>query len=98
VATTVTQEEYAQLERSLREKILDKAVNDPDWRQQYVDNPEDALSSAGFPEAQQLREVHQSMNRGASEEDVQGHDYYGDYYVCYNYTTYYEYAWYYVDT
>src|SRR3712207_9261701 len=81
VATTLSPEEYSQLERGLREKILEKAVNDSDWRQQYVENPEQALSSAGFPEAQQLREVHESATRGASEEDVQGHDYYADYYV-----------------
>ena len=98
MAVTGTPDEDRELERRLREKILEKAANDPDWRQQYVENPEDALNAAGFDETQRLREFHEVANRGESEEDVQGHDYYEYYYVCYNYTTYYEYVWYYIDT
>ena len=95
----ITQEEYTQLERDLRERILEKAASDPDWMRQYVDNPHEALQAAAFPEAEKIREIHQSRKRiNPQEDDVQGHDYFYWYEVCYSYTTYYEYEWYYLDT
>ena len=95
----ITQEEYTKLERDLREKILEKAAGDPEWMREYVENPGDALKSAGFPEADRIREIHQGGRRvNPQEDDVQGHDYYYWYEVCYSYTSYYEYSWYYLDT
>jgi hypothetical protein len=99
VAATVTHEEYKSLERSLREKILEKAANDPEWRQQYVEDPEQALQQSGIEEAQRIREVHEALKPfNPEEEEVQGHDYAYYYEICYNYTTYYEWQYYYLDT
>ena len=96
---TVTQDEYRQLERDLREKILDKAANDPEWGRQYVESPDEAMQAANFPEAQKLAEMRQSLKPfNPEDEDVQGHDYSYYYEVCYNYTTYYEWQYYYLDT
>jgi cysteinyl-tRNA synthetase len=95
----VTQEEYRELERGLREKIVEKATSDPEWMRKYVDSPDEALKEAAFPEADRIRETLQSVKSvNPQEDDVQGHhDYYYWYEVCYSYTTYYEYYWYYVD-
>jgi hypothetical protein len=53
-----TQEQLWQLNRSLTEKMLDKAASDPEWKQQLLDDPEAATT--GFPEAQRLRETYES--------------------------------------
>ncbi len=95
----ISQEEYRELERGLREKILEKATNDPEWMSRYVDTPDEALKEAAFPEAEKIRETLQSMKSvNPQEDEVRGHDYYYWYEVCYSYTTYYEYYWYYIDT
>jgi hypothetical protein len=50
-------EEYWQLQRSLWEKMIDKAGGDPQWKQQLLNEPEAALQAANFPEVQQLEEL-----------------------------------------
>ena len=52
-------EEFRQLNRSLMEKVLDRAASDPRWKQQLLDDPEAA--TAEFPEAQMFREMHESV-------------------------------------
>jgi hypothetical protein len=54
-----TQEEFWQLNRSLMEKLLDRACSDPIWKQQLLDDPEAALRAANFPEIQRLEEMRQ---------------------------------------
>jgi len=79
------------------EKVLEKAASDPDWKQQYLDNPEEALQASGFPEVEPLRRFGEEIKAQQQErggEDVQGHDYVvtyyvdviTDYYVCYSCT------------
>ena len=55
-----TLEQSRQIHRSLTEKVLDKACSDPQWRQQLLDDPEEAMRAAGFPEAQQLQQIQAS--------------------------------------
>ncbi len=61
-------EEYRQLNRSLTEKVLDRAASDPQWKQQLLDDPEAAMRAANFPENRQLEQ----MRAGAGEGDVRG--------------------------
>jgi hypothetical protein len=49
-----------QLNRSLTEKVLDKAASDPTWKQQLLDDPEAAMRAANFPELQQVQQIQQS--------------------------------------
>jgi hypothetical protein len=72
---TTAQEEHRQLQRSLTEKMLDKAASDPTWKQRLLDNPEVAMQEANFPEAQQLQELGQT--EGTAE--VGGHGLVPDY-------------------
>lgn len=65
-----TPEQIWQLNRSLMEKILDRAASDPGWKQWLLDDSEAAMLEAGFPEARQLREVRASV--GAEEAEVTG--------------------------
>ena len=48
----VSEEEYRRLEREELQALLDRAANDPQWRQLLLDDPEAAL--ADLPEAQRL--------------------------------------------
>jgi hypothetical protein len=66
--TLPTQEEYRQLNRGLTEKVLDRAASDPQWKQQFLDEPEAALREANFPEYQRLVEILQPENT-----EVSGH-------------------------
>jgi len=59
--TTTAGEEHSQLQRSLMEKILDKAASNPTWKQQLLEDPEAAMQEANFPEAQQLLELRQEQ-------------------------------------
>jgi hypothetical protein len=61
-------EETRELHRSLTERVLDRATEDPAWRQQLIDDPEAAIQAANFPETQQL----QQMSAGAPQGEVVG--------------------------
>jgi hypothetical protein len=63
-----TPQEMKQLSRDLMEKVLDKAGSDPAWRQQLLDDPEAALRTANFPEAQQIQQIRQKE----AAEEVRG--------------------------
>ena len=56
-AVPAPQEEYLQLQRSLWEKMIDKAASDPHWKQQLLNEPIAALRAANFPEVQQIEEL-----------------------------------------
>jgi len=59
-------EELRQLSRSLREKVIAKAIEDPQFRQQLIDDPEAAEvtieNSGHFPEVQQIQDVQQNQD------------------------------------
>ena len=65
--TATAREEYDLLQRSLMEKILDKASSEPTWKQQLLEDPEATLQEANFPEAKRIEELHQE------EMEVSGH-------------------------
>jgi hypothetical protein len=77
MAAILTPEEYQQAKRSLIEKTLDRAASDPEWKQQYLDNPDEAVRNAGFEEYQRIEETRQQLRRAqpSDEEDVRGHDF-----------------------
>ena len=50
-------EEYQQLRKGLTQKILDKAASDPLWKQQLLDDPEEAMRQADLPESRQLQQL-----------------------------------------
>jgi hypothetical protein len=52
----LTQAQIRQLRRDLREQVLDRALSDPDFKGQLLDDPELAMREANFPAAQQLRQ------------------------------------------
>ncbi len=92
-------EEFRTLNRSLTEKVLERASSDPAWRQQLLDDPEVAMQGAGFPEVPQLEELREESAQ-APEEEVAGQTYGGPpqptgYYqwVCFNMTWRYEKIW-----
>ncbi len=64
--TPPTPEGIRRLNRSLMEKVIDKAASDPEWKQRLLDDPEGAIEEAGFPEARQLQEMQASG--GVQEE------------------------------
>ena|SRR5215211_6790114 len=59
-----TIEETRQLQRSLAEKVLDKAASDPQWKQLYLDDPAATLRQANFPEVQKILQRAQEMQEG----------------------------------
>lgn len=71
----LTQEEFRRLNRSLMEKILDRASSDPEWKQRLLDDPEAAMAEADFPEARQLREMQASVGAEEEEAEVTGQFY-----------------------
>ena len=50
--------------------MLDKAEDDPQWRQQLLDDPETTMRAANFPEIEILAEMRQEAEevRGQEEE------------------------------
>ena len=52
------EEQIQQLQRRVNEQVLERAEADPNWRQQFLDDPNTAAGS--FPEARQLREMRES--------------------------------------
>ena len=60
-------EEYRQLNRSLTEKVLDRAASDPAWKERYLDDPDAAMREAQFPEVQQIEQVRQRVDTEQAE-------------------------------
>lgn len=87
MASSTSPEEFRQLERDLMEKTLDKAANDPDWRQKLLEDPEQAQTEAGFPETERIREMSEKMTV-VPETEVQAHDQLWE--ICYVYTALFE--------
>lgn len=52
-------EEYQQLNRTLLEKVLDRAANDSECRRLLRDDPEATMQAAEFPEDRRLQEMYQ---------------------------------------
>ncbi len=50
-----TLEQAKQLNRSLMEKIIDRAASDPAWKQQLLDDPEAALRGFSVPDLKEPR-------------------------------------------
>jgi hypothetical protein len=59
------------LNRILTEKVLNKAASDPQWKQQLLDDPEEAMRTADFPETQQLQRIREQA------AEVRGHVFLG---------------------
>lgn len=68
---TLTLEQSRQLNRSLTEKVLDKAASDPAWKQQLIDDPEAAMQEANFPETRQLEQTRASLE-ATQDDEVRG--------------------------
>lgn len=66
-------EEFRQLNRSLMEKVIDKAASDPEWKQLLLDDPGAAMLEANFPEAWQLQQIERSAAQASQEGEVTGH-------------------------
>jgi hypothetical protein len=54
-----------------RPKVLKKAGSDPQWKQQLLDDPEEAMRTADFPETQQLQRIREQA------AEVRGHVFLG---------------------
>ncbi|MDQ3834341.1 MAG: hypothetical protein M3315_12080 [Actinomycetota bacterium] len=67
-------EQSRELNRSLTEKVLDRAASDPAWRQQLLDDPQAAMRTANFPETQQLQEMRAGAGVSGGDE-VRGQDF-----------------------
>ena len=65
-----TFEQTRELNRSLTEKVLDRAASDPEWRRRYIEDSELAMREAGFPEVEQLQQMEPSAPEG--EDEVTG--------------------------
>ena len=63
-----SQEEYRLLERTLMEKVLDRAAADPQWKRRLLEDPEAAMQEAAFPEAQRLKEANERLWAQLEEE------------------------------
>ncbi len=69
-----TPEELQQLQRSLNEKVLDRAASDPQWKQQLLDDPQAAMREANFPELKRVDEMRKSTWSSQEEgAEVRGH-------------------------
>ena len=71
-ATPTSREEYRRLQRSLWERVLDRAASDPLWKQQLLDDSEAVIEAADFPEIERLEEMRQSAET-SREAEVVGH-------------------------
>ncbi len=69
-----TMEESRQLQRSLMDKVLDKAASDPLWKDQLLDDPGAAMRAAEFPELQKIEDLQQFLqpDPALSEAEVTG--------------------------
>ena len=57
------------MQRDLAEKVLDKACEDPQWKQQLIEDPELALREADFPEFKRLQEAAQPDGAGVQGQE-----------------------------
>ena len=57
-APAAPDDEFAQLQRRLDEQILERAEADPQWRQQFIEDPKTAIGD--IPEGRQLLEMLES--------------------------------------
>lgn len=92
----VTLAQAQQLNRSLTEKVLDRAESDPQWKQRLIEDSEAAMREAGFPEIQQLQQMQQAALGASPEGEVTGQEFIGGYpctpgYYCVWYTYLYQY-------
>lgn len=71
-AMPAPREEYRRLQRSLWEKVLDRAAGDPRWKQRLLDDPQAVMGPADFPEIEKLEEMRQSAET-SREAEVVGH-------------------------
>lgn len=62
-------EEYRQLHTRLTEQVLDRAAADPQWRIQYLEDPQTA--TANFPETQRLQQIADEQQVPQTEENQQ---------------------------
>jgi hypothetical protein len=60
------EEEHVRVQRSLTEKVLDRAASDPNWKRLLLDDAEAAFREADFPEDKRLEELRE-------EAEVQGY-------------------------
>jgi hypothetical protein len=61
-----TQVQMQAMQRALAEAVLDRACEDPQWKQQLIEDPQLAMRQANFPEAQEIQQV------GQQQSEVQG--------------------------
>ena len=61
-------EDIRQLNRSLAEKVIDRAGSDPQFKQQFLDDPEGAIRGAGFPEVQRLEEMQEVQGQAQCKD------------------------------
>ncbi len=47
--------------------MINRAVEDPEWKQRFLDDPEAAMAEADFPEAERMREIQASVEAGEAE-------------------------------
>ena len=92
-------EEDRQLNRSLTEKVLERAANDPQWKQRLLDDPEGAMREADFPEIRRIEEMHRGA-QAATEGAVRGQELSddptstsADYHPCPWYCRYFTWRW-----
>ena len=64
------EQQMRQLNRSLMEKMLDKAASDPLWKGKLLDDPPAAMLEANFPELERLEELLQRQ-AALQEEEAQ---------------------------
>lgn len=67
-STPPTPDEFEQLQRSLNEKVLDRAASDPQWKQLLLEDPTAAIREAGFPEFRRIEELRQRQAQEVEEE------------------------------
>ena len=69
-----TPEEYRLLEKTLIEKVLERAATDPQWKQLLLEDPEAAMQEAAFPEVYMLTEINERIRVMPTEEaEAVGH-------------------------
>jgi hypothetical protein len=57
-----TQVQMQAMHRALAERVLDRACEDPQFKQQLIEDPQLAMRQANFPEAQELQQVAQQQS------------------------------------
>src|SRR3954454_10119471 len=70
-----TRVQRQKLRQALAEKVLDKACEDPKWKQQLIEDPELAMREANFPEFQQIQQLQQEAEVTGQSRYVYGWGY-----------------------